>query len=402
MKTQLPTILVTILITILRVNCYAQISFEKGYYINNDEQKVECEIKNLDWKNNPKEFQFRISENTEQKKATIEFVKEFGIYNFSKYVRSNVNIDRSSKDLNNLSTDRKPIFKEEQLFLKVLIEGKSNLYQYEDRNLVRFFYSKDNSNNIEQLIFKNYKISANMIGENSDFKQQLLNNLKCQDIKTEDIKKTKYGKDYLEKIFIQYNKCSNSEVINFVEKQKKDLFNLNPRIGLNSSSLAIQNTISSSSDVDFGSKLGSRLGIEAEFILPFNKNKWTIIVEPTYQYFKSEKVVTTLNGIFDAKVDYKSIELPIGIRHYFFINSISKLFINGSYILDFTSNSTISYFSELEITKSSNLGFGVGFKQNDKYSLELGYHTSRGLLNNYSFYSSNYNTLSVILGYTVF
>jgi hypothetical protein len=67
MKTQLPKILATILITILSVNCYAQISFEKGYYINNEEQRVECEIKNLDWKNNPKEFQFRVSEGTEQK-----------------------------------------------------------------------------------------------------------------------------------------------------------------------------------------------------------------------------------------------------------------------------------------------------------------------------------------------
>ena len=112
--------LLGILITILSMQCYAQVLFETGYYINNNGQKIECEIKNIDWKNNPTEFDFRLSENTEQKKATTETVKEFGIYNYSKYVRSVVNIDRSSKYLSEISTDKNPIFAEEQLFLKVL------------------------------------------------------------------------------------------------------------------------------------------------------------------------------------------------------------------------------------------------------------------------------------------
>ncbi|MDO7172935.1 tRNA modification GTPase [Mariniflexile sp. AS56] len=393
--------LLLILTVIITTHCFSQINFEKGYYIDNNNKKTECLIKNIDWKNNPTEFEYKISENSDQSKATIKQVKEFGVYNFSKYIRQIVNMDRSSSSLNKLSTDRNPIFQEEELFLNVLIDGHSNLYQYEEGNLVRYFYSKESSEDIEQLIFKKHKVSGSFIAENNSFRQQLWNDLKCQKISLNDIKKINYTKNDLIGFFTLYNQCQNPELlVTFTEKQKKDLFNLNLRLGTNSSSLSVQNEVSTSRNVDFENKLGFRLGIETEFILGFNKNKWAIIIEPTYQYFKSIKKQTNST----AKVDYKSVELPIGIRHYLFINNNSKLFINGSYILDFLGSSTISYSTgaELELTKSSNIGLGIGFKQNDTYSIEFRYHTTRDLLNTYTAYYSDYKTVSLILSYTVF
>ncbi|TCL68053.1 hypothetical protein EV196_102617 [Mariniflexile fucanivorans] len=388
-----------IFITILNTYCYSQISFDKGYYINNNNEKVECYIKNMDWKNNPVEFLFKLSENNEQQTATLKSIKEFGIYNYSKYIRITVNIDRSSNILENLSVNRNPDFNEEELFLKVLIEGKSNLYIYEDRNLVRYFYSTE-SKNIEQLIFKRYNSTKNLIGENNRFKQQLLNDLKCESIRIKDIESLEYKKEDLMNFFTKYNECNNSEIINFEEKQKKDLFNLTIRPRLNSSSLTINNTENNYKNTDFGNKTGLGFGLEAEIVLPFNKNKWSILVEPTYQYFKSEKELATTN----AKADYKSIELPIGIRHYFFLNNNSKIFINALYILDIKANSKI-YFnpgSDLDISSSTNNAFGVGFKQNGKYSLEFRYQTTRHILGNYNYWYSDYKTLSLIFGYTIF
>jgi len=40
---------------------YSQISFEKGYFINNTNQRISCYIKNSDWKNNPTEFVYKIA-----------------------------------------------------------------------------------------------------------------------------------------------------------------------------------------------------------------------------------------------------------------------------------------------------------------------------------------------------
>ena len=156
------------------------------------------------------------------------------------------------------------------------------------------------------------------------------------------------------------------------------MFNLSIRPGFNSSSLSIQNSASSSRNTDFDNEFGFRFGIEAEFIMPFNKNKWSLIIEPTYQYFKSEKEITNQS----AKADYKSIEIPVGVRHYFFLNENSKIFINGSFIFDLSNDSVIDFESgtDLEIKTRNNLAFGIGYKHNDKYGLELRYQTSREIL----------------------
>lgn len=395
--------LLLFLITILSLNCYSQISYEKGYYIDNSNQKVDCLIKNVDWKNNPTEFVYKLAENTSVQKATIKTIKEFGIYNKLKYERYTVNIDRSSNVVNNLSNVRKVLFNEEQLFLQVLIEGEASLYVFEDSNLIRYFYSKDQSKP-KQLIFKKYVTFDNKIGTNNRFKQELWINLKCSGLSENVIENLDYTRSDLTRFFIKYNKCNNHEYTNFDKKEKKEFFNLSIRPGFNSSTLSIDNRNSSSRNTDFGNEIGFRLGIEAEFILPFNKNKWAIIIEPTYQYFKSEKESTYRSFNRHVKSDYKSIELPVGVRHYFFLNESSKVFINGSFVYDISFNSVIdfNYSKDLEINNGVNFAFGIGYKRNNKYSLELRYLTSRDVLNEYVSWDSQYKTLSVIFGYTLF
>ena len=384
---------------LLSINCYSQISFEKGYYINNEGQKIDCLIKNSDWKNNPIDFDYKLFETGEKKTIGINAVKEFGIYNISKYLRKKVKIDRSTIEIDELSNDKKPIFNEEQLFLKTLVEGKANLYLYEDGKLRRYFYNIENSK-IEQLVYKEYLTPYNKIGKNNRYKQQLWNDLRCPNSKKSTIENIAYQKNGLVNLFVKYNECNNEEFTNYEKIQKKDLFNLNIRPGINSSSLSIQNGSVSSLSANFDSELSFRLGIEVELILPFNKNKWAIQIEPTYQYYKSESVVASRS----FKVDYKSIELAVGVRHYFFLNTDSKIFINGSFIFDYSNNSVIDINpgADLEIKTLANFAFGVGYKHNNKYSFELRYNTNREVLNNYVFWKSDYKALSLIFGYSFF
>jgi hypothetical protein len=139
-----------LLIAIITINCYSQISFEKGYFINNSGHKINCLIKNMDWGFNPTQFNYKLSANDELKTATTKLAKEFSVNNnILKYIRSTVNIDRSTEDTDNISRNKNPIFKKEELFLKVLVEGKANLYFYENGDIQRFFYNVDNSD-IEQ------------------------------------------------------------------------------------------------------------------------------------------------------------------------------------------------------------------------------------------------------------
>jgi hypothetical protein len=380
--------LLFLLTTILSFNCYSQISFENGYYIDNNNQKINCLIKNLDWGNNPTEFKYKLTENSELNEKTIKSVKEFGIHNASKYVRNSVKIDRSSNKVDELDNERRPTFQEEELFLKVLVEGKSTLYSYVDNDLTRYFYSIGTSN-IEQLVFKSYMTYEFEIGANNRFRNQLWDNLKCSDIKKNRVEKLKYRKSDLVNFFVAYNSCTNQEYINFEEKEKKDLFNLTIRPRLNSSSLE-----SNYRNTNIKNELGFGFGIEAEIILPFNKNKWSFIIEPTYQSFIVEE--STRNVI----INYSSIEFHAGARHYFFLNDNSKIFINASLIYD--SNLNDSQINSLEINTSFNMAFGLGYKYNDKYSIELRYQTPRHLLSSYSNWIADYKTLSIVFGYSIF
>jgi outer membrane autotransporter protein len=200
--------------------------------------------------------------------------------------------------------------------------------------------------------------------------------------------------------------------VNLEEKQKRDFFNLSIKPRLNNSSLTIQNYTTNSRDTDFDNKIGFGFGLEAEFILPYNRNKWAITIEPTYQGFKSEKT-TNVNdvsgGVLISNVDYRSIEIPLGLRHYFIQKINSKFFINASYIFDLNSKSSIEFtrndgsnLNSLEIETSNNLAMGIGYKHNHRYSLEIRYQTKREILGHYSFWNSEYKTFSIIFGYSLF
>ncbi|MEN8187873.1 MAG: outer membrane beta-barrel protein [Bacteroidota bacterium] len=403
-------LLIIALVTISCIESYSQIIFENGYFINESNNKIECLIKNIDWKNNPTEFEYKLSQNSAVQKTTIQAVKEFGINNVSKYIRAKTNIDRSSDQIDEMSSDRNPTFKEELLFLKVLIEGQASLFLYIDNNLTRFFY-KLNDSEISQLVYKRY-LNDTKILNNNYFKQQLFLKLKCEKIGIHDIERLSYSKRDLEKIFIKYNICNSSNYIKYEKKQKKDLFNLTIRPGLNYSSLEIQNSTSGSKDTDFGNNVGVRFGIESEFILPFNKNKWSLIIEPTYQYFKSEQSKERSDvsgGILVSKANYESIELPVGLRHYFYLNDNSKIFVNISYVFDFAHNSEIEFLRQdnsilysLEIEPRRNIGMGIGYKYRDRYGFEMRYNTSRNILGNYMSWNSDYSTISMVIGYSLF
>src|SRR5690606_12558691 len=109
--------LLSILLTVISgFTCYSQILYEKGYFINNPDERIECQIRNLDWDKSTTEFEYRFSENEKPVKATMASVKEFGIYTVSKYVRETVSIDRSSENANNLSHSKPPYLKKKHFF----------------------------------------------------------------------------------------------------------------------------------------------------------------------------------------------------------------------------------------------------------------------------------------------
>ena len=394
-----------IVISLFYFNGHSQILFEKGYFLDYSGQRTECLIRNVDWMKNPVEFKYKLSETDQVKTGTLSSIKEFGINNQSKYITATVDLDRSSNDVDKLSVVREPKFVKEKLFLKVLVEGKANLYMYEAEKGRNYFY-KTGISEIKPLIYKRYRTINNKIAQNNRYRQQLWNDLNYPDLSEKSLGNIDYIKKDLTGFFIKFNTHSGGYFVDFEKKaKKKDLFNLALRPGVNSSFVKFQALRSTSfnrdREIDLDNELSFRFGIEVEMLMPFNKNKWALVLEPSYEYYKSQLV---LNEHQTAIVDYKFVGLGSGLRHYLFLGEESKIFINGSFILAFSLDSSINYrgspFREIA-KRASTFALGLGYAYKNKFSVELRHILNRDLLE-YQLSAAQFGGQSIILGYTLF
>lgn len=413
-------LLITILFLFFFTFSYAQISFEKGYYILNDGSRIECLIRNIDWKNNPTDFKYKtqLSDN-DFKTETIANVQEFGIDNETTFKKFKIKIDRTSDEPNKLLADRNPVFKEEVIFLKVLIKGDATLYSYTDQNLNRYFY-ETKTIPVEQLVYtKYYQIDSNgsptILAENNEYKQQLFQNVKAENTTEKEIIKLNYNKSDLTKSFIKYNNIK-PNLAKEERKVNKGIFLVKITPSASIASLSTENDYFLRDNVQLDNKINFKFGVEAEYILPYNKNKWSIFINPAYQTYQDDKTYNVPSGFIispetpnNAKVKYTSIQIPIGIRHYMFLNQTSKIFINVAYAFDAGSKTNITYTDvtnkttrEYESGSGSNFAFGLGYNFKNKFSFEARLNTKKELMRDYLTYSAKYSSIDFVLGYTIF
>jgi hypothetical protein len=379
----------------ISLSVFSQNNFESGYIINNNDTKTVCSINNLDWYNNPTEIKFKTTENEAPKTIKISDFKEFKIENYPKYKRFNVKIDRSTSDINQLSTTKDPIFNAETLFLKVIVDGATNLYEYRDGNLLRFFISKDNHETAEQLIYKEY-IPQESTGaaENNFYKQQLLNNLDFNKVSDKEIKKAKYSKNDLQILVLKSNATEASATTPELKERDQTILNLKITTGVQFATLTMDNN--SNASYTFSMKPILAIGFEIESIFPFNKRKWSIFASPNFQ---SMKVTEKNNSNQTMTADYSFIEFPTGIRHYVDINKKSKLFFDAGLAFSFKVNNTLQYSGQdFEVSNATNIFMGTGYKYKD-FNIELRYNFNRELLPNYFQWKAKYSSVGILLGY---
>lgn len=391
---------IALLLLVFPVLCIAQINFEPGYFIENG-VKTECIIRNIGWKNNPASFDYKLNESDEAKTKAIKEISEFTVGNNYKYKKFTVNIDRSASATEFLLTDRAPEWKQETLLLKLLIGGELSLYQYQESNVTRYFYSAEDANP-EQLVYKKF-MRQNEVVENNMFRQQLFNLMKDQGYTAEKFEKIDCVENDLAKVFSEYNNAKNGKVENLSEKRNKGYFNIKITPGITFTSYTAKND-NLKLDLNFPNKTSFRIGAEIEYVFPFNKNKWSLFLESYYHSYSSK----VTNGESHAEIDFKYIGFPIGIRHYMYLNQTSKIFINASYIATVKlGDSNISYYN-YNIYNGKKLGIDgpMGFTIGGGYSYkrlsaELRYFKTKHV-QDYGYWKSDYNSIDLILGYRIF
>jgi len=405
---------------LLSLSTYAQVTFMKGNFINSQNLKIECLIKNYDWNNFPAELEYKLNENNVVERIYAAQLNSFYIYETSHYYKK-YDVPAIPVQPNGYS------IKSGVQFLKVLVEGKVSLLLNNDN--VYFLETDDKF--VVPLIRYKYTNSDDRVEENNSFRLELLNRLKCENITAEDIRKVSYSEKSLTKIVNSYNKCNNSESENYTSNKTKAEFNIKLVAGVNFyTATADMNftfysqsgIVSTSDEINLKGKSESNFvaGFEAEVKLPFSHKKWALFIVPTYNKQKSVTYSQPLLYLFSTYPfqsgyrgdvilkDYSYIELPIGIRRYLYLNSNSQLNLNISYGVSLNTGSggdpTVNWNDDSrrvsyvhETYGSSLLRIGAGYTFKERYNLGINYYAVKSLG-----VSKANGSFSVMLGYKLF
>lgn len=400
----------------------AQTKFEQGYIIDDFGNKIDCFIKNVDWVNNPTQIDYKLSlESKDIQSFSASDIKEFGIGVNIVFKKFTVDIDKSLNNNSNLSVIKEPEFQKETLLLKQLVKGNANLYYYEGQNLSRFFYSLDNDETIYQLIYKKYKENNTLVATNASFRSTLYYEFKCEDLTAEDSRNLNYEKKDLINFFSAYNNCSGSDSQVFLGEKRKGHLKLKLKAGLTNFNSEIKFDQTSLQvdllSADLSKSTNLRIGVEVEYVLPFNNNKWSLFAEPAYQSYQGNGVnrnFVTQGQIVENNISlsYSYIDIPIGLRHYFFLSNTSRIFINAAWVvvldlegdirfqIDSAGNSIAETLPNLNVNSQGNIVFGIGYEFNNKFSMEFRLSSSRDITKDFVFIKTGYVGTSFILGYT--
>jgi hypothetical protein len=389
---------VAVLLIFANLDSFSQIDFENGYLIYWNGERIDCLIKNSDWKNNPETLEYKLSNDEISQKANISSVKEFGVGVSLKYVAADVKIDRTLDNISGLTHEKNPVWKEERLFLKVLVEGKISLLFYEDSNLRRFFY--DNGDTAVQLIYKKYLDEGENSRTNFSFRQQISSYMKCGNVTDQELMRLDYVRKDLMTYFKKYNACAGSEVVEYSKAARSGFFHLKITPGVNYSSFAAsyQEVYFNDQYVDFGAQMQMRIGCELEWVLPYNRNKWSIVLDPNFQSYEKTGVVAKSD-----RAKYKTFEIPLGVRYYFLLGENSRIFINGFVAPTFCGKASSLEIGSgrYEFSPPPAFAMGVGFAIK-KFSGEIRYYENGDILNEYLHWTGDYAKTSFILGFRLF
>lgn len=170
-----------------------------------------------------------------------------------------------------------------------------------------------------------------------------------------------------------------------------------------------------------GFGLRPRFGVEIEYIMPFNRNKWGVYAESNYRTHEMHEsfqtnFVNNYSTVLNVEMDFLST--GIGFRHYFFLNESSKLFVNAVVLSDLPLKSDILFETDERYSLDPHLddtytrpyvSVGGGFTYADRVSIKFRYDFqkttvgSKTVMRSYNLnWMAQTTAASVVLGYKLF
>lgn len=421
-----------LLFMLLSAFYYSQADFKSGYFINENNQKVECLIRDYDWPTVPSQIRYKMSENSEVLTINFDKMKAFQIFDTPHYYQKDViAVDRSTENPNvNLTP--------ETVVVQVLIDGSASLFT--DNKV--YFYQVGNEEK-KQLVQKQY-LEGSAFRTDNWFRKDLKQTLSCGNMDAR-IEKLGYDKLSLTRFFKNYNECADTSYVDYTSiNRTKTKVNMKVAVGAgfhNNFSADVKFRTESAGQwtktQDYKTDPNLVIGAEFEVILPFSHENWGVIFTPVYQSIKGRSTETyynqfsspystfvpsmgetvhyhTYNFELSTENKYSYLELPVGVRKYFHLNNQSKVFVDGSAGLLFSMSETEEKYTFTEINgnpdrpyirldkhESSQNRFtffkiGAGYMFNKKYLISANYYLRKEI------YNSSGSSISLLFSYKLF
>ena len=387
----------------------AQAEYEAGYFINDQGEKVNCLIKNERWEVNPEEFEYKLNESSAVKVGNIDDVQMFAVEGVFKYEKATVKIDKETDGFVDVNNNPDLDFVEKELYLNKVVEGKVNLYHYQEEGLDIFFTRKRDADEFEQLIFKRYKNEDYNDRMNNKYRGQIYKAFDSKRFKRGDFKRLDYNLRELKDIFIEYNRAFSDFQVNY-QRFKLEI-NVYAKLGAHVSSFYAE-AGNGLFEADFSNEINVFPGAEFELKIPFSLGKWSLFTSPAYLNYSSSLDSGSIllpedpesAGESINEIDYSSLLIPVGFRRYFAKqNSDFRFYLNAAYVFDVTLNEDLVLLTEafkIKPTEGFNLqlGGGIQFKQ---FGLEFLYFTDKDLLEDSQDFDTNFQTMAINFTYRI-
>ena len=375
------------------LSCYAQ---NQGYYITNNGQKVEGYFKGKDFSDTAA-LKFAKTADGEYIKFSTESAVEYGIGDRYKSEKHTVNIDSYFDGNKNMSNQKAPEFISKAIFLEVILQSDASLYAYETNKGTVFFY-KIGSKNIPltQLVYKEYSVSQTEIAENNQFRQQLFNDVKCENADKDHFVNLDYERKPLLSVFEEYNNCTGYvSKVSASATEKKSKFKYTAFAGSGLTSLEIGGV---PAEPDNSTTAGINAGVE--MALTFTTTNWSFFGRAEFETYSTKTTVIYAPGSFNTmtneySLDNSNINIFVGPRYDFVLNAKNKIFADASVgitipvsgsleVHQTTSNAsgtkdagTVVY----DLSSAVFLDLGVGYMFNNKFGAEIRLDTARNFMN---------------------
>ena len=409
------------------VIAFGQDNFVSGYYIDQNNIKIEGFIEDVNSSNNPESITFKTALDDKSIVIPIANIKEFKVSSNFKHIKyivkydyaqvmnkSEINIYGKELDLRKKTVLAKVIVEGETSFLKVVISD------------ISFFYIKNsNDENPRLLKYRKYN-DNNTIRENNEFRKQLYDELKSDKLVMANFLNLKYREADLAPIFKDVNVDNNTLVEQNISVEKyKNKFNFKIIAGLSSAYATYDFKGVTMKPVDitytnpmFGFEISTIFGTDSKRSEFFGRVFYQNLKSKANYYAEQNAFIIDYTTAYTMNSDISTLNLSGGYRYAIFQKGKNKVTIDGSigYSSVLSGDAVIDYlvtytgpnpsppvekttpFDTFASTLFFNVGCGYVF--DNKYGVTLEYSPQKNYLDQYVILEGGYSNFNLIFTYT--